>query len=243
MLPRLLLIAFLFLPVALTPAFAVPVQQDALEGLRANLKKQGVKNIHQLQARGFAWFEVEGRPMLVSDNGRYAVTSFELLDMWNLRPIRTVDDLIASRRINFDRLGLTIDELSPVKFGRGDKSMTIFFDPLAKLSRKLLATLAHFRDTYTFNLVMVSSKGPQAEGLIIKLACLSSDSKRIAAIREGNIRQLPTPDKRCQPLGVGRGMATAKIIGIRRLPYTIAADGDVYEGIDQGLTTFIGDKR
>lgn len=240
---RILRRAVFCLPLLLVMFAPTTVFSDAIDpellALRNQLKPQSANLLLQLQGGTFTWFQFEGTDLLVSQNGRYAIGGdFKLMDMWNLQEVKTPQDLIASRRINFARIGVKLEELGALKYGRGKKEVTVFIDPVLPQSKSLFSIIDPLKSSFTFNLIMIPSKGGLAGGGIFKLACLNNPAEAVTVIKQGTIAKLPKPSPACQPQALPRAMVTAQLIGINRLPYTVAANGEVFEGID-GLNKFI----
>ena len=193
----------------------------------------GIDAMKKLPTDGFHVVESQGRVLLMSTNGHYAVVDGKIMDMWNGFEIRSVADAERSLSIPLERMGLGTEELSGVTVGTssGSKPVTLFLDPASPETKKIMPTVRSLFSQYQFNVVFVPAKATRKKASQTLLC--SQDAAR-QFITTGQIKAvIPSLDE-CGTEKLKRNIVTVQVLGIDTLPFTIASHGKTAAGVPEG---------
>jgi thiol:disulfide interchange protein DsbC len=190
---------------------------------------KGIEQMRRLPTDGFHLVQSQGKLLLVSTNGRFAVAGGRVLDLWNNREIRSVSDVDASTRIPLARLGINASALGGLVWGRPDAKqiLTVFLDPGSPETRKLLPKLRELSGRYRIDVIFVPAQTARAP-LSRALIC-----DRGAALAFLSDSRAPTPmvdRSSCGVKELDRARVTVALLGISSLPFSVAPNGATLAG-------------
>ena len=229
--------------IALLVAAAAPagpaIGQQGLPGWPEGMLDD-IDAMAQLPARAFHVVESNGRTVMVSSNGHYAVFNGELWDMWNGFRIRSVEDVERSKAIPLERLGLADSALEGITLqgvaeppgGR----VTVFLDPGAPEGADAVRAARALLARYSFRLVFVPAhegRQPATQALL----CTAAAAR--AFVLSGTVARQAPAEPRCGLEAMHRNLALVQVLGIDALPFTIAPNGVVLPGAATGYGAFL----
>lgn len=198
----------------------------------------GIDAMRRLPVEGFHIVESQGRLLLVSTNGHYAVMGGRILDLWNSVEIRSVADVDQTLRIPLHRMGIEIDELGAVRVGQGpeDTAVTVFLDPASPETRKVLPKIQSLLGRYAFNVVFVPAQATR-KNASRALICTPEAGRDF--VRTGHHAAVAPEGDPCGATELQKNMVVVSLLGIDVLPFTIAPNGATQAGIPEQYEAFI----
>ncbi|MGI9296158.1 MAG: hypothetical protein ACR2PS_19415 [Pseudomonadales bacterium] len=198
----------------------------------------GIDAMKKLPSDGFHVVESQGRVLLMSTNGHYAVVDGKIMDMWNGFEIRSVADAERSLSIPLARMGLGTKELSGVTVGKsgGGKPVTLFLDPASPETQKIMPTVRNLFSQYQFNVVFVPAKATRKKS---SQALLCSKDAAKQFITTGQITSEIPSLEQCGTEKLKRNIVTVQVLGIDTLPFTIASNGKTAAGVPERYGEFL----
>lgn len=196
---------------------------------------RGIDAMARLPVRGFSVVESQGRMLLMSDNGHYVIVGGRLLDMWNQTEVHSVSDVRKTERIPVRRMGLTADKFGGLTLGQGPRVM-VWLDALGAETRAVLDQIGKLRDRFTFEVVWLPAL-PQRKDANRALIC----SKRAAEqyVRTADPEPLRAPAGDCGREELAKTLTTAAVLGIDRVPFSIAPNGQTLIGASRTFAEFL----
>jgi len=185
--------------------------------------------------------ESEGRSFFMSPNGRYVIKG-QLIDMWTGAKIEKVSDLENSAaKVDFQKMGLNLDDLMSLKYGTGPKEVVAFVAPGCPHCELTMKQMVSLTEEYTFRLVPLPFFGEESKNHVMQLACNEEYQEKAAeALILEDYSNLPVKSTSCDMERLQRSALTAQIMGIQSVPYLVAHDGRVLMGSpEQGLEKFL----
>lgn len=179
-----------------------------------------------------------GHFYILSKNGRFLFDGV-LRDTWYNG--RVIDSMSTVKRyavrLDLDDIGLDFSQLVSVHFGEGDQSVTIFVTPNCPACRDAIKALKRLGETYTTRVVIVPEAARDPH--VAAIDCMARDTQKLAAL----MGEAEAGGASCTNAGahVLTTLTVAQLIGIQRLPFIIAPDGRVSQGLprDDGLAAFL----
>lgn len=183
----------------------------------------------------------EGKVVLISENTRYVLKSFVLVDTWNSNvkvtnpdQLRALQETIPLRMIPFDRILYFDVPESPLL----EPDLIAYVDPHLESSRLFIDQA---RDSnLKVRLIPVPFSGEASFEATRRLSCASQgDARGLAseALISGDYDKLPAKD--CQSHDKLRAaVITAQMIGAKGTPFIMAADGRYSRGLPPDLKAF-----
>jgi thiol:disulfide interchange protein DsbC len=171
--------------------------------------------------------DVGERVLFVSYNGRYVVTG-PAWDLWHEAKLTSLEEgARLAARVDLKRLGLDPKSLGALDLGSGKEDVLAFVDPRCTHCRGLLEKLPGLAEHYRFQLVPLPVAGPDSETAVVRLDCLTESDPDAArkALLAGDVAVLPEAAGTCGQAPAQRALVTARLLGIRGVPYLIAPDG------------------
>lgn len=224
------------------PGFAFAQQGQA--AMKA-LQRETVDAMQKMPIQGLQMVESEGRVFFVSLNGRYVIKG-DLFDMWTGQQVSSVASLNdSSGKIDFEQLGLDVDELFALTYGDGPKEVVMFTSPGCPYCKRTIDQMHDLTDQYTFKLVPLPILGEASANKTKQLVCAaqSDPEKAVQAVISENYGFLPAPSDECDLEGVRRSMVSAKILGIEGVPFIITPDSRVLRGAPKNLAQSLGGSK
>jgi thiol:disulfide interchange protein DsbC len=208
-------------------------------GIRDLLR--GISGMQRLPVSGMQMVEAGERMLFVSANGRYVFTG-PAWDLWHGVKLQTLDEAARlAERIDLKRLGLDPAALGALDLGTGERDVVVFVDPRCPHCRRLMDQLPRLGERYRFRLVPLPVLGPESEAAVVRLACLTEQDPSAArdALLAETAEALPPPTGTCGQAPVQRALVTAQLLGIAGVPYLIAPDGRLEQGVPEDLESWL----
>jgi thiol:disulfide interchange protein DsbC len=208
-------------------------------GIQAELR--GIGGVQRLPVAGVQMIEAGERLLFVFANGRYVFTG-PAWDLWHGAKLTSLEQAARlAARIDLKRLGLDPATLGALDLGGGEKHVVVFVDPRCPHCRGLLDKLPALAERYRFRLVPLPVLGPDSEAAVARLDCLSEKNQAAAreALLAGTFDQIPGPEGVCGQAAAQRALVTAQLLGLAGVPYLIAPDGRLQEGVPADLEAWL----
>ncbi len=221
-------------PAALTPSESGGIQ----ELLR------GIEGMQRLPVVGVQMVQAGERVLFVSANGRYVFTG-PAWDLWHGTKLESLEDgARLAERIDLKRLGLDPAALGALDHGSGEGEVVVFVDPRCPHCRGLLDKLPALADRYRFRLIPLPVLGPDSETAVARLGCLAERDPSAAreALLADTVDQIRAPEGACGQAPAQRALVTAQLLGIAGVPYLIAPDGRLQQGVPADLDAWLEGK-
>lgn len=148
-------------------------------------------------------------------------------------------------RVDLKRLGLDPASLGAIDLGNGKEDVVAFVDPRCPHCRSLLEKLPDLAERYRFRLVPLPVLGRDSETAVVRLDCLAERDATAAreALLSGKVEALPEAAGTCGQSQAQRALVTARLLGIRGVPYLIAPDGRLQQGVPDDLEAWLEGKE
>jgi thiol:disulfide interchange protein DsbC len=195
--------------------------------------------MQRLPVTGLQMVAAGERVLFVSANGRYVFTG-PAWDLWHGARLQSLDQgARLAERVDLKRLGLDPASLGALDLGEGE--VVAFLDPSCPHCRELLAELPKLAADYRFRLVPLPVLGPDSETAVARLGCLAERDPAAAgaALLSGGIDALPAPEGSCGQASAQRALVTAQLLGIAGVPFLIAPDGRLHQGVPADLEAWL----
>jgi thiol:disulfide interchange protein DsbC len=212
-------------------------------GIRDLLR--GISGMQRLPVAGMQMVEVGGRVLFVSANGRYVFTG-PAWDLWHGTKLETLDEAARlAERIDLKRLGLDPATLGALDVGSGEREVVVFVDPRCPHCRHLMKQLPSLGERYRFRLVPLPVLGPDSETAVVRLSYLAErdPSAALEALLAQTVEGLPAPTGTCGQAPTQRALVTAQLLGLDGVPYLIAPDGRLHQGVPEDLEAWLEGKE
>jgi thiol:disulfide interchange protein DsbC len=181
------------------------------------------------------------RVLFVSANGRYVFTG-PAWDLWHGAKLESLEEgARLAERIDLERLGLEPRSLGALDLGGGKRDVIVFVDPRCPHCRDLLSQLPGLVEDYRFRLVPLPVLGPDSEAAVARLGCLAERDPAGAreALLADRLDTLPVLEGACGQAAGQRTLVTAQLLGIPGVPYLIAPDGRLQQGVPADLEAWL----
>jgi thiol:disulfide interchange protein DsbC len=215
---------------------------QAPESIRAMLR--GISGMQRLPVAGMQMVQAGERVLFVSANGRYVFTG-PAWDLWHGARLESLEEgARLAERIDLKRLGLDPESLGALDVGNGEHEVVVFVDPRCPHCRSLLDKLPALAERYRFRLIPLPVLGPDSETAVARLGCLAEQDPTAAreALLADTLDQLPAPEGTCGQTAAQRALVTAQLLGIAGVPYLIAPDGRLQQGVPADLESWLEGK-
>lgn len=137
--------------------------------------------------------------------------------------------------------GYNPDELLTFSVGEGEKDVFLWFDPTCPHCATALSMQPELAERYTFHNIIFPALGRNAERLTERMACLSEEERREAAMnKKQNISIKDEAD--CESDKLAKNIQLARANGIRSVPVIVTSDGRSRTGAFrtiEGMKTFL----
>ncbi len=222
----------------LSPAFA---QDPVLSGipklgqgpLRDEIGK--VKGVKKLPVQGLSIIETtDGKVVLVSDNGRFAVVGGRWVDLFENKVITSIEDSSSLDKLNFARMGINVDDFEPITIGRGKKQVIAFMDPLCDQCRTMVRQMQSMEAEYTFKVVVLPFLSKTSAEVTTHFHCAIDRKLAFDAFLSNSYSGLPKPEK-CDVSPIQKGLIAVRILGIKSVPFLILPDSTTASSIPKEM--------
>ena len=99
-----------------------------------------VDEVKRLPITGMSIIRAGDKLFMTSDNGHFLIAgNFKLVDMWQGKVIQSMDDTVGINKVDLRKIGFNPDELTTFSFGKGQREVVIFLDPLCNHCHDLIS--------------------------------------------------------------------------------------------------------
>jgi thiol:disulfide interchange protein DsbC len=235
----ILLALVIGLPAVAAETDTTPVSKQAPGGIQELLR--GIRGMQRLPVAGMQMVDVGEQVLFVSDNGRYVFTG-PAWDLWHGAKLTTLEEgARLAARVDLKRLGLDPASLGVIDLGSGEEEVVAFVDPRCPHCRDLLEKIPDLAERYRFRLVPLPVLGRDSETDVVRLDCLAESDPAAAseALLASDVAALPEAAGTCGQATAQRALVTARLLGIRGVPYLIAPDGRLQQGAPADLQAWL----
>jgi thiol:disulfide interchange protein DsbC len=180
-----------------------------------------------LPAEGFNLIQANGRLLLVSKDGHYAIKGGRILDAWHGFEIKTVGDLERSKRVPKKFRTLPWNQMGVITFGKEKADEILaFLDPTTSKGQPIISQLVGLSSNYLIRIVPLPATDERAV-TVERMLCLKSiDQMRYL---KGEAVELPKRGS-CDKGPLMRNVVTAMALRIKQLPRVVAPNGSAKSG-------------
>jgi thiol:disulfide interchange protein DsbC len=212
--------------------FANPLNPNAMSG--------AIEKSQQIPVDGFMWMEKDGKQYFLSQNGRVLLTGkVKFMDVWTKEKIANAEQASMLRHVNLNDIGFEDAELPMFKVGTGEKRISLFVDPACPHCHEMLSKLDPYSTEYTYAIILLPVMGEQSISVSRQLNCLgdSSPQEAFRILQQKLWKELPTQDCAWEPLQ--KSVLLAKLLGVTGVPFMIAPDGFMQQGMPKDMEAFL----
>ena len=218
-------------------------QETSLPQLQRGPEAQelrGIEAMAKLPAGDFSAVKITGRDGLyfLSSDGRILIKG-AAYDLWAGRQLDTLAE-VQHAASHIELAGFTglWPQLDPIVVGQGPSTVVAFVAPGCPYCQKLMDAAQGLTDRYRFLLLPIPG-GDQGGAAIRAIACARDKPAAEAAFlrhqRTDGVAQLGS----CDLQAVQRRIITARMLGVKGVPWIVRADGTVSPGMPPDLTAWL----
>lgn len=204
-----------------------------VEQIRNRMRK--IDGMKKIPGTNMAIVEAGDLTLLVSDNGRFVVGSFRMVDLWNGKLISNIADLEGIDKVNLRKINANPDDLGAFTVGKGAKEVVMFVDPLCPHCHDLMKQIPSLVAEYTFKIVLLPVLGAQSGELAKKLICTKDKALAAKALIEDQVENMKLATEKCDTAPLAKAIVVARILGIESVPYTVTPQFNVIRGAVKDL--------
>lgn len=226
---------------AAAPALAQPAPPWPL--LRQGPQAEAVRGIEasqQLPGGSFAAVKVTGRDGLyfLSGDGRILIkgTAF---DLWNGRALASLEEVRrAAGSLDLAGFSSIWPQLDPLPLGGGAVSVVAFVAPGCPHCQELIDQARGLADRYRFLFLPIPAGGDS--GAVVRTLACAEDRPAAAAAYLRHALDAATPqDPGCNLEAVQRRVITARMLGVKSVPWIVRGDGRLSGGLPADLAGWL----
>lgn len=185
--------------------------------------------------------EKGGKVALMSEEGRYLITGFTLVDTWHSGVQIKTPEQLRKVAVHLPVEMIPYEQLMALYHPGANPSLrlTIFIDPHVDASRKAIAEVV--RSGLPAALLPVPFSGPQSEETAKRLSCAlqaKQSDKALKALISGNYSGLPPETSCADHTALRNNVIAAQQMGAHGTPFIVASDGRFIKGLPADLKTF-----
>ncbi|MFQ3188893.1 MAG: thiol:disulfide interchange protein DsbC [Paraglaciecola sp.] len=232
------------MPVSYVMATDEPTQDAATQAQIKKEEKNPIRAIRPLPLTDgiMAVLSKEGKTTFASaPNARFAFKGV-IYDSWTRKTITTLEQVNEAYLVPMEVTGIKIEDLALFSIGNPDKPKmgTIFVDPVAKSSQDYLKSIVAESDKYNFDVVMLATSSKGSVARFKRLWCSSNKAVALGDLILGGEKSYEYPSvKDCDVDAMIRTGIAQQILNIKVTPYTIRADGLMYNGTPKNLDEWL----
>lgn len=211
---------------------SVPAGDGAESKMIDEVKKRmrKVDGMKRIPGTGMSLVEAGDMTVLVSDNGRFVVGKFQMVDMWNSSLVTKIADLDQVDKVDLKKLNANPEDLGALVFGNGPQEVVMFIDPNCPHCHKLMSQMPALSSQYTFKMVMIPVLGPASGELSKKLLCATDKTLAARALIENVPEGVRLSSTKCDVSPLTKAVMIARLLSIDAVPYTITPKHNVLRG-------------
>ena len=180
--------------------------------------------ISEIKMSSLKAIESNGNIFFMSPNGRFVIQG-DLTDTWQKKKLVTLKEIdYAAKHINFEKMGLPVDELNVIKIGEGKKDIVIFVDPQCDPCKKFFQKAKKHTDKYTFKFIVVPALGKESNKMATSMFCAKDKTNLEKHFLERTLLELDQQEK-CDKQYYNLTLTVAQLIGIKHVPFFISPSG------------------
>jgi len=216
---------------------AVPDAESFKEEVKGGLATKGlIIGMQELPISKLMFVEAEQGTYLVSSDGRF-VFEGTLKDVWHRRTIRTLADVIETRRTPVSNIGFKPEEQLPF-FIVGNPELprqgVAFVDPTSEYTTVFLKSLYEKQTEVNWTVVLMPLVGGnQAVDRSLRLWCSTDRDQAKLDLIFGTDKSFKQMKEGCNDEKIVMGMMLSEVFRITSLPHLIREDGLVSNGYPQ----------
>ena len=212
-------------------------------GIRELLR--GISGMQRLPVAGMQMVEAGERVLFVSANGRYVFTG-PAWDLWHGAKLESLDEAARlAERIDLKRLGLDPAALGALDLVVASGMSSCSSTPAAPTAGASLGNCRRSASATASAWCRCRCSDPSPRPRSLRLACLAEQDPSAArdALLAETIEGLPAPTGTCGQAPAQRALVTAQLLGIAGVPYLIAPDGRLQQGVPEDLEAWLEGKE
>jgi len=216
---------------------AVPAAKSFKEEVKGGLATKGlIIGMQELPISKLMFVEAEQGTYLVSSDGRF-VFEGTLKDVWHRRTIRTLADVIETRRTPVSNIGFKPEE-QLAHFVIGNLGLprqgVAFVDPTSEYTTVFLKSLYEKKSEVNWTVVLMPLVGGnQAVDRSLRLWCSTDRDQAKLDLVFGTDKSFKQMKEGCNDEKIVMGMLLSEVFRITSLPHLIREDGLVSNGYPQ----------
>jgi len=180
-----------------------------------------------LPADGFKIIQTNGKLILVSSDGHYAIKGGRIFDAWHGMEIRNMADLEKSKRVPKKFMELPFEKMATISIGnKSAEEVLVYMDPVTSKGTPLIQQLIGLSDNYLFRILPIPATDERALE-VQQVTCLEPLEQ--VAYLQGKSVEMPDL-KTCGKEKMMRNVVTAMAMRVKTLPRIIAPNGAVRTG-------------
>ena len=174
----------------------------------------------------------EGRQIIVSSNGRFAIAGeFKFVDLWRVEKITGHEAAEKASIIPMDRLDRGGKQIAGLLWGKPYSEQSekppvyVFTDPLCKTCQRFIEHLekTNLYKEHTFKFVYFPAVKKESKDVIKAFHC-GADSVKYEALKTGVVKG--GRSGQCNFADMVAAVAVAEKIGIKRVPFVVNSQGE-----------------
>lgn len=183
----------------------------------------------------------DGEQVFISENGRFIIKG-DLYDVWQKKRITDFGEMQKlATHIDLKKIGLDVAALNTVSMGTGAEDVVVFVAPHCPACKALIQEAKKFSAKYRFQFVFLS--GDEAVQKTIKnIVGAAAPDIALEAVVSNKAEDLPKITN-CDPQRNAMTVLMAQLMGIDKVPFFIAPDGRLHEGLPQNLSAWLEGKH
>lgn len=220
------------------PAFAQATDPDAQRALSEMQK--AVKNVMPIPGTELVAVQVApGKLVIMTPNKRFAVIG-KVVDVFERKELKTLDDVAAARKVNFKRMGLNFNELTTVSVGSGPKEVVIFADPYCGHCTAVAEEAGTLLKDYTFKFVLLPMVNKDSGRVASSLACSDiGGAEFLRRVKAHDYADLKTADPQCAETKAMKSAIVANSFSVYGVPVIFAPNGEQMTGRPASLREYL----
>lgn len=211
-----------------------------VEQIRSRMRK--IDGMKKIPGTNMAIVEAGDLTLMVSDNGRFIVGSFRMVDMWNGKVITNIADLEGIDKVNLRKINANPDDLGAFTVGTGAKEVVMFVDPLCPHCHDLMKQIPSLSSEYTFKIVLLPILGAQSGEWAKKLVCTKDKTAAVKALIDDQLENAKLVTEKCDTSALAKAVVVARVLGVESVPYTITPKFNVIRGAVKDLGAALRNK-
>ncbi|MYM92714.1 thioredoxin fold domain-containing protein [Duganella vulcania] len=209
-----------------------------IDEVKRRLRK--IDGMKRIPGTGMALVEAGDMAVLVSDNGRFVVGKFHMVDLWNSKVITKVADLDGVEKVDLKKINTAPEDLGAFTYGTGPEEVVMFVDPTCARCHNLMSQIPALSTQYTFKIVLLPVLGGSSGELSKKLLCATDKQLAIRALIQNDV-EVRLHSTNCDTAPLAKALMISRLIGVEGVPYTLTPKHNVLRGEVKDLAAALKD--